>query len=219
MPLATTTAGSPSNHLLIEYSAEYEVRRNGKTMAKQTTSLTQTGNNQYQLKDHTKGTHGMASFTGFQRTENSQFTVNKQEWHVQQHQMKQKVTLSKRHFSFTQNHDQPFIEGVHKKESFQIKQFDKQPISSHMLPLRIAYLACHQGVDSFQIDVLKSKKISHYHFTTSSSDGLIKVSRLYPQSKNKSSHIWLDPNRHCLTIKTQYTEGDTKVETHLSKSF
>ncbi len=203
--------------VLADFSAQYDVLRNGKVMAKQTTSLKKIAPNQYLLNDNTTGTHGMASFTGFQRAEGSHFVTEKSLWTVQKHNMRQKVAFSKRTYEFSQNNDIKQIEGKHKNQSFVINHYSDQPISSHMLPLRIAFLTCHQGLSTFEVSTLKSKKINRYRFTVSKDKELFKISRQYPESSPKSSDIWLDPNQNCLPIKTKHHDGEDLIETQLKK--
>lgn len=201
--------------VLKPYQATYHIYKDGKVMAEQKTKLSQLAPNHFLLNDITKGTHGLASFTGFERSEGSEFLILKSNWEVQQHQMKQKVTFSKRFYSFKRNKSLNQIEGKHKKKQFIISG-EEHPISAQMLPLRLADLACKNLQTSFKIAVLKSKKISHYQFNAiKQNDKLIKVSREYPAKSNKKSHVWFDPNQNCLAVKTEYNDEDNLIETKI----
>ena len=198
------------------YQAKYQVIRDGDEIAVQRSKLEAISANHFKLNDHTEGTHGLASFTGFERTENSEFkTPASTLWQVQQHQMKQQVTFSTRKYSFNfQPQNNQFV-GKHKKKPFTLTS-DEHPIAANMLPLKIGQLACHAKQHSFAVPILKSKRISHYQFNSETqSNGLIKASRIYPKDSDKSSHIWLDPDRNCVAIKTAYWDGDHMMETRL----
>ncbi len=88
---------------LNSYQATFDVLRNGKVMAEQKTKLAQVGADQFLLNDLTLGKHGLASLTGFERSEGSYFSVLNSSWVVSKHNMQQKVTFSKRDYAFHQN--------------------------------------------------------------------------------------------------------------------
>ncbi|WP_154223426.1 hypothetical protein [Marinicella rhabdoformis] len=184
-------------------------------MAEQKTTLKKSPEGLYILSDETTGTHGLASFTGFERSETSRFSTNNSHWSVYQHNMIQKVAFSKRQFNFSNNQQQTQIQGTHKKKPFTASN-KEHPVSSHMLAVRLSALACLDDQTAFTVPVLKSKKISRYHFTAETLDNkLIKVSREYPKQSTRQSHIWFDPEQNCLAIKTSYTDDDSLIETKI----
>ena len=218
--LISTTAFStvlPNNQHLSNYEATYDVFRNGKVMAEQKTKVEKSTAQKYTLTDVTTGTKGLAAFTGFKRSESSNFTSLNADWVVQKHKMQQKVTFSKRNYSFQQNEQSKQIEGIHKKETFLLNNIQEQPIAAHMLPLRIAHLACREHKTKFKVTLLKSKKTNTFRFTASTEDnGLIKVARKYPKKSNKKSYIWLDPKQQCITVRSKHIDDDEVIETKLS---
>ncbi|VAW44710.1 hypothetical protein MNBD_GAMMA02-824 [hydrothermal vent metagenome] len=201
------------------YQATYTVSRGGKAMAEQTTTFKSVSPNQYTLTDVTKGTHGLASFTGFERTETTHFQFEHNQTIAVEHNMQQKVAFKSKSYQFKALATENTISGQG-KQAFTLETTIK-PISSHMLPLWLSIQACDdtkQLTNHINVPVLKSKRIKIYEFSIiDESPQLYRVDRIYPTDTQRSSQIWLDKNKQCLPIKTQHREPEEPViETNLS---
>ena len=202
---------------LLSYDATYTITRDNKPTAEQHTKLTRQANNQYTLKDTTKGTHGLASFTGFERQEKSTFMLSGENILVSQHNMKQEVAFSKKTFRFNTDPQSNTITGKHKKP-FNLTT-DLNPISTHLLPIWLSAKVCN-GETSITLPVLKSNHIKTYHFNVVlDQQNLIRAERIYPPTSEKSTQIWFDINRQCLPIKTLHKDGNEPVIETKLKSF
>lgn len=197
------------------YVAQYQILRDGKPTAQQTTEFQVLGDQQFRLIDRTKGTHGLASMTGFERNESTQFKLHGSTLMATEHHMKQEVAFSKRQFQFEAPEGTSHISGKHKKESFQISS-TQRPISAHMIPWWLGHQWC-QGKSVNSVMVLKSKQLKTYHFSaTVESANLVRLDRVYPDDTEKSTSTWLDTSRQCLPVKTRHQEGnDPVIETVL----
>lgn len=197
---------------LSPYVATYSISRDNKPTAQQTTTLSINENSQFTLKDITKGTNGMASLTGFNRQETTQFNLTNEQIIDISHRMKQKVAFSKKSYRFESI--QNTISGKGKKP-FTFNSAIK-PISAHMLPLWISTLAC-QGQRYIEVDVLKSSQPKSYQFRVFDQDeSLFRVERQYPASRQRSTQIWLDKKRHCFPVRTLHqVNGEPDIETKL----
>lgn len=205
----------PPTHLPLPlpFTASYEVRKNGKLMGQQTTQWQQLKNQHYQLKDHMSGTHGLASWSGFKRDEQSVFQLIDNNWYITNHDMRQKVMFKKWNYQFSRQQDT--VSGKHKDKAFKLTH---QPslFSTHSLPIYAAALAC-QGNTDFTVQVLKSDRPKIYQFTAKADNsGQILLSRQYPKDSKKRSQSWLDRKQNCLTTKTLFDNGKgTVIKTKL----
>ncbi|WP_223788970.1 hypothetical protein [Marinicella meishanensis] len=191
------------------YQAKYQILRGGKPTAQQVTELT-ISNNRYTLKDHTEGTHGLASMTGFERTESTQFTLQGLAILTIEHRMKQTVAFSKKAYQFRAEPGSTTIRGQHKKKPFQVTA-EVRPVSAHMMPWWLGHQVCN-GLLPKAVTVLKSKQLRTYHFQiVEEADGLVRMDRIYPAGTDKSTSTWLDTKQHCLPVKTRHREGDDPV--------
>ncbi len=199
-------------NLPASYEATYSVSRGGKAMAKQTTTYLSSAK-QHKLSDSTEGTHGLASFTGFKRTETTLFETAQGKVTSIDHNMRQKVAFKKKSYQFKLSATENTINGKNKKP-FKIETHIK-PISSHMLPLWLSAQVCKKAssqVKKISIPVLKSKNIKTYDFNIyAEAEHLIRVERVYPTDSQKSSMIWLNKNTNCLPVKTLHKETDEPV--------
>ncbi len=195
------------------FTAEYQITRNDKIIATQKTTFKYSDSN-YILTDQTRGTHGMASLTGFERNETSEGILLNSTFKVLKHRMQQKVLFSKKSYQFSwQKKDDQYL-GSYKKQPFTVKS-PHSVISSHMMPIQLAQLAC-QGATQASFYVLKNKKAKQYQFTIErTANGLLKSSRVYPLPTQKKTESWLDPQQNCLTIKTRHQDTDEVIETSL----
>ena len=206
-----------ANLWLPDYQATYTIIRDGKPTAEQKTTFKRTADGGYFLQDKTKGTHGLASLSGFERKETSQFYLDEQTVTGIDHKMQQEVAFKTKKFKFNTAVGSNTIQGKHKKKPFELRATDK-PISSHMIPWWVSAMAC-QGDQEMTLAVLKSNKIKTYHFkVTERQQSLIKVERIYDAGVQRATSMWLDQEKQCFPIKTQHQEGDDPmVETVLKK--
>ncbi len=215
------TSASAATYLP-DYEATYTITRDGKPTAEQRSSFKRQPNNQFMLKDVTKGTHGLASFTGFERTETTHYSLDGMNLLDIKHKMDQEVAFKNKSFKFTAQRASNTIEGKSKKKAFSLT-VDTKPISSHMLPWWLSVMVC-DGAKSIAIPVMKSKRIKTYQFKVIEDElGLIRVDRVYAPGTNRSTSTWLDKKMHCFPVKTRHQENDepvieTALKTHQFKA-
>lgn len=202
---------------LPDFEATYLISRGGKPTAIQRTTFTRLADNSFRLQDKTEGTHGLAAWTGFERTETSSFVLEGLKIQAINHEMKQDVAFSNKHFKFNAEQNNDLISGQTKKVSFQLNSTTK-PISSHMLPWWLSLMVC-EGQQLITIPVLKSKNIKTYRFkVTDASTDVIQVDRIYDANSVKSTQVWLDSKMNCFPVKTRHSEqGEPVIETTLEK--
>lgn len=194
------------------FEATYTISRDGKPAAQQITTFSKINNNQYLLTDQTKGTHGLASMTGFKRNESTQFETNVSRITSIDHKMQQKVVFSKKSHRFKS--DGNVITGKAKKP-FKFETNNK-PISTHMLPLWLSMMTC-QGKKNITLEVLKSEQIKTYQFKVYEEPDHYRVERQYPKGKQRSTSTWLDKSRQCFPVRTVHQEkSEPIVETKLA---
>ena len=198
-----------ATELIAPFEATYEVTRGGDLTAEQTSTLKIQPNGLFFLRDVTKGTHGLASFTGFERTESTTFKPVDGRHGVQSHQMHQSAAFSKRSFQFTLDQTQNKINGKDKKPF--VISAASDPLSAHLMPIWISALVC-AGETHFQLPVLKSKRLKTYEFKAyKESDSVIRVDRIYGPDSDRSTQSWFDLKNHCLPIKTKHRKADKPV--------
>lgn len=210
--LALGSPGVKVGALNANYEAIYAVSRGGKVIAEQTTTLRAISPSQYSLQDITKGTHGLASFTGFERKALSRFQYSNQQVIKVEHEMQQKVAFKTKSYQFKTMANNT-ITG-YDKQTFTLSS-ELMPISAHMLPMWLSHEVCKdttQNLNQISVPVLKSKRIKTYDFkVVEESPLLTRVDRIYPIGVDRSSQIWLDRNNHCLAVKTRYQEADEPI--------
>ncbi len=196
------------------FEATYLVTRGGKPTGEQQTQFKHEPNHQFSLSDVTRGTHGLASFSGFKRTEKTRFSFSNNQITAISHDMQQKVAFSRKSYQFSARQDEPMIQGQAKKPF--LIQSNIKPISSHLLPVWLSAQACN-GVSHISIPVLKSDSIKTYEFKVQPDDaGLYRADRVYPPNSKKSSQIWFDKHLSCFPIKAKHqNEDDPAIETNL----
>lgn len=193
---------------LPDYEATYTITRGGKPSAVQITRFS-TQASSFQLTDQTKGTHGLASMTGFNRTETTEFSIEKLNIKEIKHLMNQKVAFSKKSFQFEKQKN--IITGKGKNK-FTVSA-ESNPISAHLLPIWLSSLAC-SGETQIEIPVIKSKNIKYYQFKVfDESNQYYRVERQFPKNKKRSTKIWLDKNQGCFPTKTRHQEKDEPIIT------
>ena len=199
---------------LNDFEAEYQVLKDGKVTGQQKTTLTISSPHLYTLKDTTKGTKGLASMLGFKRTETTELEFSTSGLNAIQHQMQQKVSFKKKryHFKKTEN---AYI-GKHKGNAFETA--DNAVLSSHAIPIGLSLISCKQP-GQHQFTILKSDQSKVYQFQSQQqADGLIRVDRIYPPERKRTTTLWLDPKQNCLPVKSRHQEdGEDPIETRLIK--
>lgn len=197
------------------FTAVYEIRRNDKLKAKQTTEWQKFNSQEYRLKDQLQGTHGLASWSGFKRTEQSTLQVIDNSWQTTAHNMQQKLLLKKWNYQF--NRQKTTIAGQHKDKEFTLHS-EAPLFSTHALPIYAGALAC-QGQTEFELKILKSDRLQTYRFIAKTiSPKHIVLSRKYPAGSKKKSQSWLNRQQNCLTEKILFDNGKgTIVETRLTE--
>jgi len=171
------------------YQLTYEVSRGGKAMAKQTTTFKTHTINKHTLTDVTKGTRGLASFTGFKRTETTHFEFQHKQLIAVEHNMQQKIAFKSKSYHFKLLPNNNTIKGK-SKQDFTLETTIK-PISPHMLPLWLRHRVCHNPkpqVTHISVPVLKSKRIKTYDFTVIDENAqFFRIERVYPDNSQRSS--------------------------------
>ncbi|MCF6318189.1 MAG: hypothetical protein L3J83_02755 [Proteobacteria bacterium] len=190
------------------FNAEYLVFRDGKQTGKLTTTLVKSNDGTYTLTDTMKGTHGLASFIGFTRTEKSTFTKDDSSIIIKSHQMKQKVAFKTKKYGFSSDPITKQITGYYKKKPFKILTPGESLISSHMIPVLLARDVC-AGKTKLEYNVLKGSQIrkEHYQLTDSNNKHYL-INKIYPENKTKKTQTWLDKTNNCLPLKTRHQEKD-----------
>ncbi len=196
------------------FEAKYSISRDGKKTGEQTTQLTQLGDNLWQIKDQIIGTNGLASVIGFSRTEITEFTVNEGLFQATKHSMEQKAAFSKKRYDFVWNTAAQIFDITHKdKKSTYVPQ-QKHIISTHLMPIALAYAACQQQ-QSIELKVLKNKQPKTYQFKIDTNTPKT-AQRVYGEQVKKTTKTWFDESKQCLPIKQIHQNHDEPlIETQL----
>lgn len=198
------------------FEATYNITRDGKKTGEQTTKLTQTNNNLWQIEDKIIGTNGLASMIGFSRTERTEFKLFEGKLVAMNHHMQQKAAFSKKKYAFNWDENSQQYQINHKDKTHQYSPNKHNIISAQLMPLSLALAACdHQ--EKLDLWVLKNKKPKNYHFTINNQNPM-SAQRIYGESIKKKSITWFDDKNMCLPVKQSHTDNnDPKIETTLTK--
>ncbi len=209
------TLSSQANALDL-FKAEYIVFKDNKQIG---TSYSELSKDEllYTIIDKTNGTHGMASFLGFKRTEESTFTYENNIFIPASYDMKQKVAFKKRHASYIVDQEKGMVYGNSKNQDWQ----NKTPTSfftPNMASLKLFADICTKKKNNLTYNVLKNDKLKTYSFQiTSINKNIIEVDKLH-SNPNTITKTWLDTNQNCLPIRTYHKEKNEDVlETKLTK--
>jgi len=199
------------------FKAEYTVFKDGKEIGDSSIELTK-GGMFYRLTDKTKGTHGMASFLGFKRSEESVFAENEGMFLVDSYQMNQKVAFNKRQSSFQVDKKTNMVYGKHKSDEWQI-DLPKHFYTPNLVSLKLFEDICAGKKQDIQYQVLKAGKLQNYTFKiTSQKDSIIEIDKIHSKP-TRVTKTWLDTNQHCIPVRTYHKEeGEDALESKLKGS-
>lgn len=191
------------------FKAEYTVFKDGKQIGVSSIELTQ-NTPFYTITDSSNGTHGMASFLGFKRTEVTMFTEDGGIFIPDSYDMNQKVAFKKRHSSYQIDNETKMVYGIHKGSEWQ----DKTPSNfstPNLVSLRLFHDVCSNKTTDLNYKVLKKGEIKNYEFKITSTKGnIIEVDKVH-SNPNTITKTWLDTKQHCLPIKTYHKEKKEDV--------
>jgi hypothetical protein len=198
------------------FKANYTVYKDGKKIGKSSIELTKDKLN-YVITDRTDGTHGMASFLGFIRTEETIFTDNNGFLSPDSYKLKQKVAFNKRNSNYNVDKENQKISGNYKGNDWQLET--QEPfLTPNLVSLKLFMDICAGKIENLNYDVLKKGGIHSYQFkVTSRENNIIEVDKIHSKA-SRITKMWLDTNQQCLPIKTYHIEDDDEsLETKLTK--
>jgi hypothetical protein len=198
------------------FKAEYTVFKDGKKIGQSSTELSMDAPF-YVLTDKTNGTHGMASFLGFKRTEKTLFTESDNVFVPESYKMDQKVAFKKRQSDYQVDSENKMAYGKHKGKDWQIST-PETFTTPNLVALNLSQDICAGNTSDLIYTLVKDGKIKKYQFTiTSEKDGIIEIDKVHSKP-SRVTKTWLDKNQHCLPIKTYHIEeGEEPLETKLIK--
>jgi hypothetical protein len=198
------------------FKAEYTVYKDGKKIGISSTELT-AKEPFYTLTDKTNGTHGMASFLGFKRTESTLFTEYNGQFLPESYQMKQKVAFKKRQSSFEIDRTNNMAYGSHKGKEWQ-KQVPAVFTTANLVALNLSQDVCQGKTDDLNYTIVKDGKVKQYQFVITEVKGdIVEIDKLHSKPA-RVTKTWLDKNQNCLPIRTYHIEeGKEALETKLLK--
>ncbi len=197
-----------------DFIADYEVYQDGKKSGLSSTELKRDGQ-LYSLTDKTNGTHGMASFLGFKRFEQTTFYFDNEQFMPQTYQMNQKIAFNKRQSSFAVSSDSDVINGKYKGKNWQMTRPETFS-TTNLTSLQLSSDICAGKTNNLSYPILKNGKIKNYRFViTDQVDNIIEIDRVHSKS-TRVTKTWLDKNQNCLPIRTFHLEEDKDpIETKL----
>jgi len=198
------------------FKANYTVYKDGKKIGKSSIELTKDELN-YVITDRTNGTHGMASFLGFQRTEATVFNDNDGLLTPDSYKLKQKVAFNKLNSDYLVDKENQKISGNYKGNDWQLET--QEPfLTPNLVSLQLFIDVCAGKIEDLNYDVLKKGGIHSYQFkVTSKENNIIEVDKIHSKA-SRITKMWLDTNKKCLPIRTYHIEDDEdRLETKLIK--
>jgi len=196
------------------FKAEYTVFKDGKKIGLSSIELSYDAPF-YTITDSTNGTHGMASFLGFKRSEVSLFTEKEGAFHTESYSMNQKVAFNKRNSDFQVDYENKLVVGKHKDEDWQL---DLPHVFStpNLVSLNLFQDICAGKTENLSYPIIKDGKVNQYDFKiTSIENNIIEVDKLHSKPE-RITKTWLDTKQRCLPIKTYHKEeGEDPIETKL----
>ncbi len=208
------------------FKAEYKVYKDGKIIGTSSIELAPVDNSQnksldnsalYKIIDTTKGTHGMASFLGFKRSEETIFNDNNSHFIPQSYEMKQKVAFKKRQSKYKVDINNNTAKGNYKGDKWENK-VPKVFTTPNLVSLALSRDICAGKMDNLNYKVLKKGTIQDYQFKiTSEKDGIIEVDKVHSKP-SRITKTWLDTNQQCIPVRTYHKEKDEDaLESKLEK--
>lgn len=198
------------------FKAEYKVFKDGKEIGASSIEL-QKDSSSYKIIDKTNGTHGMASFLGFKRSEVSLFDDIGNNFIPDFYQMKQKVAFKKRQSEYQVDAETQMVYGKYKSKPWQVKQ-PKSFTTPNLVALNLARDICAGKTDDLNYTVLKRGKLVKYQFKiTAKNDNIIEVDKIHSKP-SRITKTWLDTQQNCIPVKTYHKEEDEDpLESKLEK--
>jgi hypothetical protein len=197
---------SVNAHALDLFKAEYKVYKNGKEIGTSSIELSQE-TPFYKIIDKSNGTHGLASFLGFKRTEETIFLDSDGQFLPQSYKMNQKVAFNKRSSEFKIDTEKHTAIGKYKGNEWQ----SKVPTvfsTPNLVSLNLFHDICAGKTENLNYPVLKKGKIQTYQFKiTSKKDGIIEVDKVHSKP-TRITKTWLDSKQQCIPVKTYHVEKD-----------
>ena len=198
------------------FKADYTVFKDGKKIGISSIELIYEAPF-YTLSDTTNGTHGMASFLGFKRSEISLFTEDNGVFLPESYTMHQKVAFNKRNSDYQVDYENKVVIGKHKDDNWQL---DAPALFStpNLVSLNLFQDICAGKTENLNYTIIKDGKINQYDFTiVSKQDNIIEIDKAHTKPE-RITKTWLDTNQRCLPVKTYHIEeGEDPIETNLIK--
>jgi len=188
------------------FKAEYTVFKDGKKIGLSSIVLTYDAPF-FTVIDKTNGTHGMASFLGFKRSESTLFTEENGVYYPDSYLMNQKVAFNKRKSEYQIDKQTQMAYGKYKDKDWQTK-ITGNFLTPNLVSIKLSQDICSGKTSNLNYPVLKRGKISNYTFKIiSESDGIIEVDKIHSKA-TRTTKTWLDKSQNCLPIKTYHKEED-----------
>ena len=199
------------------FKAEYTVYKDGKKIGLSSIELAQEAPF-YTFTDKTNGTHGMASFLGFKRVEETLFTESNNQFLPESYKMEQKVAFNKRHSEYQVDKENMIVYGNSTKGNDW--QSEVPPVFStpNLVSLNLFQDICAGKTSNLNYLVLKDGVVKNYNFKiTSQVNGIIEIDKIHTKP-SRITKTWLDKSQKCLPIRTYHIEEDEEpLETKLIK--
>lgn len=201
-------------HALDLFKAEYKVYKDGKEIGSSSIELSQEAPF-YKIIDKSNGTHGMASFLGFKRTEETIFLDTDGQFYPESYKMNQKVAFNKRSSEFQIDAEKHTAYGKYKGDEWQ-SSVPTEFSTPNLVSLNLFKDICAGQNEKLSYSVLKRGKIQTYQFKiTSQKDGIIEVDKIHSKS-SRITKTWLDTKQQCIPVKTYHVEeGEDPLESKL----
>ena len=196
------------------FKAAYKVFKDGKEIGYNTLQLSQQGAD-FVMSDKTDGTHGMASFLGFKRSEETVFSDVDGVFHPKSYKMTQKVAFNKRTSEYQVDTETKTIQGTTKDIQWQLEIPKDAYSTPNLVSLNLANDIC-DGKTDLSYPILKNGEISSYQFKIiREENGIVEIDRVHSKP-SRTTKTWLDKTRQCLPVRTYHKEEDEDaVETKL----
>lgn len=193
------------------FEAEYEVFRDDKILGSSSVKLSKSDN--YTLSDITKGTHGLASILGFSRFEETQFSHSGELFNPINYQMKQKVAFRKRQSNYKIFDGK--ITGKSKGGNWELNKPETFFSTPNLVKLNLAADVCNGKIDNLVYPVIDKAKVKNMTFILDSVKENIYELSIQHNKDTRSTKLWLDKNKNCLSVRTIHIEKGEKMETKL----
>jgi len=196
------------------FKADYTVYKDGKEIGSSSIELTHDAP-YYKITDKSSGTHGMASFLGFKRSEVTLFTENNSHFFPESYKMNQKVAFNKRNSEYHVDVKEHKAYGKYKGNEWQ-SPVPAEFSTPNLVSLNLFQDICTGKTQDLNYTVLKKGKLQTYQFKiTSQKNGVIEVDKIHSKP-TRITKTWLDSKHQCIPIKTYHVEeGEDPLESKL----